>query len=86
MSDDNQDQFIVLRKIKNMPVSTQWELAKELGYDNERRQVGLSAQDVKKVLPEVITEAPIDDQYLTVWYDKLIPLLIEAIKELANKD
>ena len=62
------------------------ELAKELGYDNERRQVGLSAQDVKKVLPEVITEAPIDDQYLTVWYDKLIPLLIEAIKELANKD
>ena len=61
-------------------------LAKELGYDNERRQVGLSAQDVKKVLPEVITEAPIDDQYLTVWYDKLIPLLIEAIKELANKD
>ena len=61
------------------------ELAKELGYDNDRRQVGLSAQEVKKILPEVITEAPIDEQYLTIWYDKLIPLIIEAIKELADK-
>ena len=40
---------------------------------------------MKKILPEVITEAPIDDQYLTIWYDKLIPLIIEAIKELADK-
>ena len=59
--------------------------AKDLGYDNNRRQVGVIAQDVEKVLPEVITEAPIDPQYMTVWYEKLIPLLIEAIKELPNK-
>ena len=61
------------------------ELAKELGYENDKRQVGVSAQEVHDVLPEVVTSAPIDDKYLTVWYDKLVPLLIEAIKELSAK-
>ena len=32
MSEDNQDHFNVLRKIKNKPESTQRELAKELGF------------------------------------------------------
>ena len=60
-------------------------MAKELGYNNDDIQVGLSAQEVQKVLPEVVTQAPIDEKYLTIWYDKLIPLLIEAIKELDDK-
>ena len=61
------------------------ETAKSLGYDNDKRQVGVIAQEVQKVLPEVVTEAPIDEKYITVWYDKLVPLLIEAIKELSAK-
>jgi hypothetical protein len=56
--------------------------AKELGYTNDRLQVGVSAQEVEKVLPEIVTTAPISDEYKTIWYDKLTPLLIEAIKDL----
>lgn len=55
--------------------------AKDLGYDSEKRQVGLSAQEVEKVLPEVIKPAPVDNKYKTLDYAKVVPLLVEAIKE-----
>jgi hypothetical protein len=64
---------------------TENETAKELGYDNDKRQVGVSAQEVEAVLPEIVTEAPISDEYLTVKYEKLAPLFIEAIKEIDEK-
>lgn len=60
------------------------ETAQALGY-KPKREVGVSAQSVQAVLPEVVVPAPIDEQYLTVQYEKLVPLLIEAIKELEAK-
>ena len=60
------------------------EVAQNLGYE-KKREVGVSAQEVQEVLPEAISPAAIDSQYLAVKYERLIPLLIEAIKELNDK-
>jgi hypothetical protein len=48
-------------------------------------EVGVSAQEVEKVLPEVIRPSAIGEDYKTVAYEKLTPLLIEAVKELSEK-
>ena len=71
------------------------ELAESFGYANNKEQVGVIAQDVEKVLPQIVVPAPFDimqlqegveisrsgENYKTVHYDKLVPLLIQAIKE-----
>ena len=45
------------------------------------QEAGVIAQDVQSVLPEAVTQR--DNGYLAVRYEKLVPLLIEAIKELS---
>jgi len=55
--------------------------AQDLGY-TVKKEVGVSAQSVESVLPEIVGPAPIDAQYLTVDYARMMPLVIEAIKEL----
>ena len=45
---------------------------------SKNRQIGLLAQNVEKVVPEAVSEV---DGYKGVDYAKLVPLLIESIKE-----
>ena len=71
------------------------ELAETFGYTNYNQQVGVIAQEIQSVLPEAIALAPFDrdengnsksgENYLTVHYEKIIPLLIQSIKELSAK-
>jgi len=59
-------------------------VAQSLGYV-PIKEVGLSAQQVKAIMPEVVAPAPINDKYLTVRYERLVPLLVAAINELTAK-
>jgi hypothetical protein len=60
------------------------EIAQALGY-KVHREAGVSAQQMQAVLPEIVAPAPIDEKYLTVRYERALPLLIEAIKELREE-
>tara|TARA_R110001632_G_scaffold3132_2_gene14000 strand:- start:28 stop:1701 length:1674 start_codon:yes stop_codon:yes gene_type:complete len=48
-------------------------------HGNTGRDVGVIAQEIEKILPEAVTTR--DSGYKAVNYEKIIPLLIEAIKE-----
>jgi hypothetical protein len=52
-------------------------------HGNEGHDVGVIAQEVEEVLPEVVTTR--DSGYKAVKYEKLVPLLIESIKELKKE-
>lgn len=74
-------------------------LALDKGFSQEKN-IGLSAQEVQKVIPEIVKLAPFDtikdkngnyqsksgEDYLTICYEKMAPVFVEAIKELKKEN
>ena len=73
------------------------DLAASFGYDINKNEVGLSAQEINAYYPELVDLAPFDskfdkklnkkvsksgDNYLTINYERLVPILLQGIKEL----
>lgn len=55
----------------------------EDGYFIRKHDVGVIAQEIEKVLPEIVSER--ENGIKAVKYDRIVPLLIEAIKELKTE-
>jgi hypothetical protein len=72
------------------------DLAKSNGLSTTERFAGLSAQEVEGVLPEAVKLANFDldpvtgtsktgENYKSLQYDRIVPLLVQAIKELTQE-
>jgi len=52
-------------------------------YFLQKHDIGVIAQEIQSVLPEVVRER--EDGYLAVKYEGIVPLLVQAIKELKKE-
>ena len=56
--------------------------------ENNNKDVGFIAQEVKEVIPELVKEVKglnDNDSFLTVDYAKVVPILVESIKTLKKE-
>jgi hypothetical protein len=60
-----------------------WKEGYEEIHSHKGNDVGVIAQEIEEILPQIVTNR--DNGYKAVQYEKIIPLLIEAIKELSAK-
>ena len=76
------------------------DIGEKYGYDKSKNELGLSAQEIQKYYPELVTLAPFDtdydhekkkiisksgEEYLTLNYERLVPILLQGIKELKQE-
>ena len=79
-----------LEKVKSLRgVSYDWTdeyIKRKGGLDDtymRKKDIGLLAQDVERVLPEIVARR--QDGYLAIKYDRIVALLVEAVKDLSEQ-
>ena len=73
-----------LEKIESISGNTyDWKDGYDEIHSHKGSDVGVIAQEIEEILPQIVTNR--DNGYKAVQYEKIIPLLIEAIKELSDK-
>jgi hypothetical protein len=73
-----------LEKVNQISGNTyDWKEGYDEFHSHKGNDVGVIAQEIEQILPQIVTNR--DNGYKAVQYEKMIPLLIEAIKELSAK-
>jgi hypothetical protein len=73
-----------LEKVKQISGNTyDWKEGYDGVHSHKGNDVGVIAQEIEQILPQIVTNR--DTGFKAVQYEKIIPLLIEAIKELSTK-
>ena len=73
---------LALNKIKNLRgVSYEWTKESNMG---EGVKYGFIAQEVEKIIPEIVKPRAKGDGMLTLNYVEIIPWLVEAVKEMSS--
>jgi hypothetical protein len=82
LKDNIEELSNALEKIISLnPVSFEWKEEMKL---REGKVFGLIAQEVEKIIPQIVRERANGDGTLTVEYKELIPWIISAIQELVE--
>lgn len=67
----------IINKLR--PVSFTWK-------NNNKKTIGFIAQEVEEILPEFVRDTTLDDKIIkTVKQDKLIPYIVDSIKNISNR-
>ena len=73
-----------LEKVESISGNTyDWKEGYDEIHSHKGNDIGVIAQEIEEILPQIVTNR--DNGYKAVQYEKIIPLLIEAIKELSVK-
>ena len=61
------------------------ELPEDFIAQHTKKQIGFIAQEMEKVFPELVLPPGEGEEYYSINYDGMIPVLLEAIKEQQNQ-